>query len=220
MKGRIIKLSRLCCLLLMIVTPAVCADWTGISASIDEIESDWIFENNQRSANTTRLNLQFEERTHSGLGVGANIGRLTTRISNVNGPRNTVKFDASYFGIYLRYPLQLGEYFTLHSKFGYQFHSGSGTDNDTNDDEIEWREVGFEIGLSGRFENFRITPFMLYSDVDGDISDDMGTDSFENEENVSAGLSLDLFLDPTSFVRLRFTSGEQDSTALVFAREF
>jgi len=204
----------------MIVTPVVYADWTGVSASIDEIESDWVFENSLRSANTTRLNLQFEERTRSGLGVGANLGRLTTRISNVDGPRDTVKFDASYFGVYLRYPIQLGEHFSLHSKFGYQFHSGSGIDNDTNDDEIEWREVDFEIGFSGRFENFRITPFALYSDVDGDISDDTGTNSFENDDNVSAGLSLDIFLDSTSFVRLRFTSGEQDSAALIFAREF
>ena len=200
--------------------PTAHADWTGISASVDEIESDWIFENNKRSADTTRLNLQFEERTRAGLGVGANIGRLTTRISNVSGPRDTVKFDASYFGVYLRYPIQLGEYFTLQSRLGYQYHSGSGTDSDTTDDEIEWREVDLEIGLSGRFANLRITPFAVYSDIDGDISDDTGTNSFENDEDVSAGLSLDIFLDPTSFVRLRFTSGEQDSAALIFAREF
>ena len=200
--------------------PAAHADWTGLSASVDEIDSDWIFENNKRSTNITRLNLQFEERTSAGLSVGANIGRLTTRISNINGPRNTVKFDASYFGIYLRYPVQLGEYFSLHSKLGYQYHSGSETGNDDDDDEIEWREVDFEVGLSGRFGSFRITPFAVYSDVDGDISGDAGTDSFENDEDVSAGLSLDIFLDPTSFVRLRLTSGEQDSAALIFAREF
>jgi len=221
-KGRIIKLSRLCCLLSIFVLPVAHADWTGLSASIEEIDSDWVFENDKRSTSTTRLNLHFEERTSAGLSVGANIGRLTTRISNINGPRNTVKFDASYFGVYLRYPVQLSEHFSLYSKLGYQYHSGSETENDddVDDDEIEWREVGFEVGLSGRFGSFRLTPFVVYSDVDGDISGDTGTDSFENDEDVSAGLSLDAFLDPTSFVRLRLTSGEQDSAALIFAREF
>ena len=218
---RIIKFPRLSSfLLLLMVTPVAFSDRAGLSASIEEIESDWVFENNERSATTTRLNLQYEERTLSGLGVGANFGHLTTRVSNVSGPRDTVKFDASYFGVYLRYPIQLGEYFTLQNKLGYQYHSGSGNEEDVKDDDIDWREVDVELGLSGRFGNFRVTPFARFSDVDGDISDDTGTNSFENEENVSTGLSLDIFLDPTSFVRFRFTSGGQDSASLFFAREF
>jgi len=63
-------------------------------------------------------------------------------------------------------------------------------------------------------------PFAIYSDVDGDISGDSGTNSFESDEEFSAGVNLDLFLDPTSFVRLRLTTGDYDSASLVFAREF
>ena len=216
-------LSPLAFVFLSLATPIVNAAWTGISVSIEELESDWIFENNDRNANLTRLNMNFEEKAASELRVGANIGRMTTRISNNDGPRNTKKFDASYFGVYIRYPLSLGDHFTLQNKLTYQYHSGSetiGDNDDDSEDEIDWREISYELGLSAMFSSLRLTPFAIYSDVDGDISGDSGTNSFESDEEISAGLNVDFFLDPTSFVRLRFTTGDYDSASLVFAREF
>ncbi|MCP4493560.1 MAG: hypothetical protein GY820_40595 [Gammaproteobacteria bacterium] len=195
------------------------ADWAGLSASITEIESVWMLENSERNANITRLNLHLEERTSYGLGVGANLGQLTARLSNINSPLNTVKFDANYFGVYLRYPVQLGEHFALQGRLGYQYHSGTQYDTDAGD-TIAWREVDFELGLASSFDIVRITPFIVYSDVSGDISSDTGTDTFSSGEAFSAGLSLDLFVEPTGFVRLRLTRGEQDAIAVVFAREY
>ena len=221
---KIPPLNAFCCLafvFLSLAIPVVSADWSGISVSIEEFESDWIFENNDRNADLTRLNLSFEEKTASELRVGANIGRMTTRLSNNEGPRNTQKFDASYFGIYIRYPLSLGDHFSLQNKLAYHYHSGSETISDVDsEDEIDWREVSYEIGLSAVIGSLRLTPFAVYSDVDGDISGDSGTDSFESDDEISAGVNVDLFLDPTSFVRLRFTTGDHDSASLVFAREF
>ncbi len=199
--------------------PNVHAAWSGISASINEIESIWLFENSERNASISRFNMHLEERTSYGLGVGANLGQSTTRLSNISGPRNTVKFDASYFGVYLRYPMQLGEHFSLQSRLGYQYNSGTQYDSD-DEDTIEWREIDFELSFAVRFGNARVTPFVVYSNVSGDISGDAGTDAFENDKDVSAGLSLDLFVEPTGFVRLRLTRGEQDAAALIFAREF
>ena len=203
---------------------SVNAAWTGISLSIDEIESDWLFETSQRVSDTTRLNLHFEEKTASGIGVGANIGRLTTRISNAIGPRNTEKFDASYVGLYLRYPLAFGEHFVLHNKLEFQFHSGFSTEITTTDvtssDQIAWRDASYQIGLSARMAGFRIMPFAVVSGVSGDIERENSTDTFENETTLSSGLSIDLFVDPTSFVQFKFTSGGNESFSLRFAREF
>ena len=222
MKVRSAKLlAPLTCVFLLFAATTLKADWSGISASIEELESDWIFENNGRSARVSRLNLNFEEKTSGGLRVGANLGRLSARISNNDGPRETQKFDASYFGVYLRYPVPLGDHFALQSKLTYQYHSGSESSVDDEEDaEIDWREISFELGLSAKLANLRITPFAIYSDVSGDISGNTGTDSFESDAETSGGVSIDIFLEPTSFIRLRLTAGDYDSASLIFAREF
>lgn len=206
-------------MLLVLVIQTANAAWTGISFSIDEIKSDWLFENSRRVSDTTRLNLHVEEKTRNGIGIGANIGRLTTRISNTSGPKNTEKFDASYVGVYVRYPLPIGEYFALHNQLGYQFHSGS-TNEEISTDQIEWRDINYQIGLSAKFGNLRVMPFATISDVSGDIDRDASTDTFENQEEVTTGLSLDMFLDPTSFVRFKFAGSGDEIFSLRFAREF
>jgi len=222
MKVHLVKLlASLACFFILLASSAVRADWSGISASIEEFENNWIFENNSRSARVSKLNLNFEEKTGGKLRVGANLGRLSARISNNESPRNTQKFDASYVGIYLRYPVPMGDYFALQSKLTYQYNTGteSRIDNMAGA-EIDWREISFELGLSAKLANLRITPFALYSDVSGDIIDDSGTDSFESDKAISGGVSIDLFLEPTSFIRLRLVSGDTDSASLIFAREF
>ncbi len=190
-----------------------------MSLSIDEIEDDWVFENNTRLADITRLNLHFEERTANGMLVGANIGRLTTRISNKTGEKDTEKFDAGYVGIYLGYPISLGNHFRIHNRFGYLYHSGSGTTL-LNDDRISWREASFMLGISYRFKDIRIMPFAVANDISGDIEREADTDTFENDEALSTGMGVDLFVDSTSFVRLQFSSGSGQSFSLRFAREF
>lgn len=199
--------------------PPANAEWSGVSVSISEVDSDWLFENTRRNAVISRLDLQFEEKTSSGLGVGVNIGQATTRISNHSGPRDTIKFDGRYFGIYLRHSIPMGEILSLQSKLTYQYHSAVQIDSDISN-EIETREIGVELGLSGRIGNLRITPFVIYRDVRGDISGDPGTEVFENEASASTGINFDLFVEHDGYIRLRLTSGEQESVSLSFARGF
>ena len=206
-------------LFLVLVLPAANASWSGISLSIDEIKNDWVFENNTRVVDTTRLNLQFEEKTANGMLVGANIGRLTTRISNKTGARDTEKFDASYLGIYLGYPVSLSKQFSIHNQLGYQYHSGSRYTL-LNDDRITWRDASFMIGMSYRFKDVRIMPFAVVNDISGDLEREAGTDTFENDERLSTGVSVDVFVDSSSFVRLQLSSGSGQSFSLRFAREF
>ncbi|MCP4432612.1 MAG: hypothetical protein GY806_16690 [Gammaproteobacteria bacterium] len=203
----------------MPILPVAEAAWTGISLSIDEIENDWAFADNIRLADTTRLNLHFEEKTRNGIHVGANIGQLTTRIRNKSGPADTEKFDASHIGIYLGYPVSLGEHFVIHNQMGYQFHSGSSS-APTTDEQISWREASYLFGISYRFSDLRIMPFLVASDISGDLERADETDTFENDEAISTGLSFDIFVDSTSFVRLKFSSGTGQSFSLRFAREF
>ena len=62
--------------------------------------------------------------------------------------------------------------------------------------------------------------FAIYSDVSGDISGDTGTEIFENEESVSSGISFDIFVERDGYIRLRLTSGDQESASFSFARGF
>lgn len=218
-RNRVIKIFSLSALLVALAFPAANAAWSGLSLSIDEIEDDWVFENAIRIADTTRLNLHFEEKTRNGMLVGANIGRLTTRISNKTGLRDTEKFNASYIGIYLGYPVLLSENSAIHNQLGYQYHSGSGATL-LNEDNITWRDASFLIGVSYRFKDIRIMPFAVVSDISGDLEGEAGTDTFENDEALSTGVSFDLFVDSSSFVRLKFSSGSGQSFSLRFAREF
>lgn len=218
-RNRGIKTLCLTALLLALVLQAAHAAWSGMSLSIDEVENDWVFENNTRLADTTRLNLHFEEKTRNGMLVGANIGRLTTRISNKTGARDTVKFDAGYIGIYLGYPVSLSEHFVIHNQFGYQYHSGSGSTL-LNDDSITWRDASLMAGISYRFKDIRIMPFAAASDISGDLEREEGTDTFKNDEALSTGVSVDLFVDSSSFVRLQYSHGSGQSFSLRFAREF
>lgn len=216
---RTIKIFSFIALLLVLAVSTAEANWSGISLSIEEIEDDWVFENDTRLSDTTRVNLHFEERTSNGMLVGANIGRLATRISNKTGEKNTEKFDAGYIGIYIGYPILLGDQFRIHNRFGYQYHSGSGSTLE-NDDRITWRDASFMVGLSYRYRDIRIMPFAVVSDISGDLEREAtGTVTFENDETLSTGLSLDLFVDSTSFIRLQLSRGSGTSFSLRFARE-
>lgn len=206
-------------LLTALLMPNVEAAWSGMSLSIDELEDDWKFENEIRLSDTTRLNLHFEEKTVNGILVGANIGRLTTRISNKSGPANTEKFDASFIGLYLGYPFYLSEQLILHNRLGYQYHSGSRSVS-TEEDKISWREASYLLGLSYRVSDLRIMPFITVSDISGDLERELNTDTFENDESISTGISLDLFVDPTSFIRLQYSQGSGHSFSIRFAREY
>jgi hypothetical protein len=58
------------------------------------------------------------------------------------------------------------------------------------------------------------------NDISGDLEREAGTETFENDERLSTGVSVDVFVDSSSFVRLQFSSGSGQSFSLRFAREF
>lgn len=194
------------------------ADWTGVNVSLGETSSDWKFANDTRDARVARVVLQIEEKSETELRVGVSLGHMSLRVA-ADTPVNTNKFDAQYIGVYLRQPIRLSEMFSLHGLFSYQYNSGR--DNNLPDAvEIDWSEAQFELGLSAMFANIRVMPFAVYSHVDGDISDDNGTQIFELEESVSSGIRFDIFVEKTAFVRLAFQSGANAGGFLSFARQY
>ena len=202
-----------------VISTNAMAQWTGVSVSIEDYSAGWAFQTGQHTSDINRLILNLEEKTANDLRVGVNIGLISLRISENVSPGNTRKFNVSSLGLYLRLPLRLGEIFSLQGQFSYRFNSGSDS-IDIDSSQIEWYETRLELGFSGQWQTLRLTPFIAYQIVDGDITDSKGTELFETNEKISSGIRIDFFVDPTAYIRFQVSSGARKGIYLVFAREY
>lgn len=205
-------------LLLLFFSGFAKADWTGVAFEIGDTKSDWDFSQGTRETKITSISLQIEERTASGLSVGAGIGYLSIRVGGKDNVESQ-KFDGENLEIYLRQDLSVSESFSLQALLNYGFYNGR--ENVSSDrDEIDWNQLGFEVGASFRHANLRITPFASYTDIDGDISGDEPTRVFSLEDPAGYGLRFDYFVETTAFLRLQFQSGSHTGGYLTFVRRY
>ena len=56
------------------------AEWTGVSMTFGNYDSDWAFSGETREARISEIDFRIEERTQSGLAFGAIIGYMDTLI--------------------------------------------------------------------------------------------------------------------------------------------
>ena len=209
-----------CVLLKLIIslgsTSAV-AEWTGISVDIGETTTDLQFETAQRTMRSDSLSLRIEEKTATNLRVGFNLGISNIRTANILPPDNAQKFDGGHLGFYLRYPLQLGRHMLLEGLFSYRYNSASDSNNSLQS-EIEWREARVQLSLGVKFGVLHVTPFIVYRDINGDISNDSGTEIFDSVDSKSRGISFDIFVEPTAYIRFQLSRGDEEGGYLTFAR--
>ncbi len=197
------------------------ASWTGVALEVTNYDSDWEFETDIREAQITSVDFQIEEKTSTELRVGIAIGYFDMRLVPDSGAP-TRKFDGNYLGIYLRQPLRLGEHLGLYGLFSVRYSDGneSGEQEDEDEAEIEWVDSRIELGLGYKVANFRITPFVAYQHVDGDVSDEQGTNVFDADDAQTVGVQLDYFIEQDAFMRFEFRDGGQAGAYLTFARRF
>ncbi len=193
--------------------------WTGISMELADVDSDWEFGSGMREARINRLSFAAEEKTSTALRGGFRLGIFDMR-TVADTPAETQKFDGEFLGIFLRLPVRLADRWTLHGWFGYTYHSGRESGDIEDAAGIDWSEVGAGVGISARFSNLRVMPYVAFADVDGDIQSAGGTVLFEQETTRSQGLKVDFFLDPTAYIRFEFADGGQSGGFLTFVREY
>jgi hypothetical protein len=191
---------------------------TGVALDIASYDSDWQFNSGVREARITSISFQIEEKLEAGLIVGGGIGYFDMSVRG-NSKVSAQDFDGQYLEIYLHHPFPVSERISIHGAFAYRYYSGDGNNRDERAD-IDWNEVNLQIGVGVRFAHLRITPFAAYYNIDGDISDDRSTGSFENDDSVSQGVSLDYFVDDTAFIRLEVRSGYQAGGRISFERRY
>ena len=205
-------------LLLLCGSGAVRADWTGVAFEIGDLDADWEFDSGRRAAKSNSLRIEIEERAPTGLTVGGGIGYLSMRVDG-DATADRIKFEAENLEIYLRQDFPLTESFALQALLRYGYFTGrENTDGDRA--EIDWTELGVEFAASLRYQNLRFTPFVNYTDVDGDLSDDNGTEVFELEDPLSYGLRFDIFTERTAFVGIRLQAGSQSGGYISFVRRY
>lgn len=196
------------------------ADWTGVSVEIANLESDWKFDSAVREAQIDSIDLRIEEKTLTGLSVGFGIGYFSMRLLG-DGVTDSSKFDGEYLSIYLRQHIPVSKAFSLFGAMSYRYNTGNENKDDIDERaDIDWSETNFQVGASARIANFRISPFVAYYDIDGDVSDDNGTGAFEMDDPASHGIRFDYYLEDTAFIRLVFQSGGQSGGYLTFARRY
>lgn len=201
------------------ISTAVRAEWTGISVNIEDYSTTWQFQTLQRTIDINQWNFNLEEKTTSALRVGLSIGQSRIRISDNISPTNTQKFHANLLGIYLRLPLSLSDNFSVQGRLSYRINSGRDS-NVIDPSEIEWYETEAELGLSGQWQSVRLTPFVAYRNIDGDITDSSGIELFDPVDEISSGIRFDYYIDPTAYIRFQLTIGANEGGYLVFAREY
>ena len=205
-------------LLLLLQAGGAAAEWTGVSMTFGRYDSDWAFSGETRTAKISEIDFRIEERTASGLAVGARLGYMDLR---VDGGRDSdsQKFDGGFLGIYLRQDYNLSDALSLHGQLDLSYHNGDESGSSDDKAEIDWTQVGFEIGLGFQAENWRIMPFLRAADVDGDISNG-GTRTFELDQNESAGIRFDIFTEQTAFIRIEVVTGADEGGYITFVRRY
>jgi hypothetical protein len=196
------------------------AEWTGVAFEIGDMDSDWKFADDTRVAKSNSLRMSIEERTSSGLAVGGAISYLSILVDGGDAT-DSIDFEAENPEVYLRQDYVLSESFELHGRFSYGYYNGrENTSSDRAD--INWSEVKLEFGASFRHDNLRITPFVSYADVDGDISGGSvpSTLVFELEDPTSYGVQLDIFVERTAFIGIRAQTGSQSGGYISFVRRY
>ena len=196
------------------------AEWTGIHMELGDIDYQWEFDNDEREAQISKISFSVEEKTTAGLRIGIVFGYLDMRVV-ADTPAASEKFDGNYLSLYLRQPYQLSDHLSLHGAFTYSYHTGDESgDEDDEQSTYDWSEASFRLGFGLRYGNLRVLPYVEYTDIDGDISGDNGTETFSVEEPQSQGIRFDYFIDDSAFIRLEFIDGGQDGGYLTFARRF
>ncbi len=208
----------LAALLLFTCPSPAAAFWTGVEVSIANVDADWEFDAETREAQTSLISFQVEEKTETGLRVGISLGYFDTRLV-ADDPSPTLKFDGHFVGLYLNRLVDIGEHVELYGQFDLSYHSGQDSLVEERFD-IDWTEVGVEFGASLRFAHYRVTPYVVYTDIDGDISDLADVDLFERDDPVSGGIHFDYFVEPTAFVRLSLQGGGNVGGYLNFVRRY
>lgn len=214
------RIRLLCTSILFFFVPVVGhAWWTGIAAFADQQESDWAFSAQTRIADSFRYGLRIEEKTSPGLRLGMGIGQFHLRLKALSNIPTIDKYDGEFVLFYMRWPFNLSDRLSLHTRFDYLYHSGRQSEN-SSDNEIDWIETAFSAGLRMNLGTVSLQPYVRFRSIDGDLTRDATVQLFDDAQVNSYGIKLDIHVEPTAYVRLHASFNATESLGVSFVREY
>ncbi len=202
-------------LLCLITLPA--SAWSGISAFLENAESNWSFTPDEQGSDIVFYGLQIEDRTDSPLRVGVSAGQFELRLLP-SQLQVAQRYSGKFISFYLRLPQPLNEQISLHTRLHYQYHQGERSLQAS--EQISWGETGLQLGLALELGRFSLQPFAYWRSVDGDITTPVQTRLFQQSDSSGYGLKLDYSVEPSAFIRLTATAGARQMTAIHFVRQY
>jgi len=208
-----------CALLVLLGGPALADEQTtGVALKFASLKSDWKFSDGTRDTKLNSLILSLEQRATAGLTVGGSIGYHNLWIDDKGGG-NSTSFDVQNIEIYLRQEHALSESITLQGLLSFAWYTGDQNDND-EDADLDWTQVGAELGANFRQANWGITPFVSYTYLDGDTSGLEDGGDFKLKDQFGQGVRFDIYVDPTAFVGIELRMGSQTGGFLNFVKRY
>jgi hypothetical protein len=204
---------------LLLAPGLAAADPTGIRAYFSENDVDWNFDDGKREASISEFSFQIEERLDGDTRLGFGFGYMNVSLRSDDDSIDTRRFDAQYLDLFLRQPFTLNDHLEVSTHFNYRYNTGK-DDNEEDPANIDWSEAGFEIGLGMRVSRLRVTPYVAYHYVNGDVDADSGSEAFDLEDNTSHGVRIDLYVEKTAYVGVALERGDYSRLYFTFAREY
>jgi len=193
--------------------------WSGITATVGEYDEVWRIGGVARPVTLGRYGLAVEDRTAVGLRLGLAVGEFALRIEN----RDAAQFDdyvGQYVDLRLRWPLELGSVLSVHGDFAYSWQSGIPSAEGGDTDGIDWSRTRFGLGLQLRLGVIGLRPFFEWRSLEGGADVAGARQLFENDSRTSAGLVVDIEVEPSGFVRFTWLGEGRTGLMLSFVRAY
>jgi hypothetical protein len=211
--------GAICALLVLLVGHGYASEeTTGVALKFASLKSDWKFSDGTRNTKLNSLILTLEQQATTSLTAGGSIGYHNLWIDDQGGG-NSTSFDVQNIEIYLRQGYSLSDSITLQGLLSFAWYTGSANDNDDNAD-LDWTQVGLELGVNYRHGNLGFTPYVSYTNLDGDTSGLENGGGFELKDQFGQGVRFDIYVDSTSFVGIELKMGAQTGGYLSFVKRY
>lgn len=188
------------------------AGWSGVSFTLGDQTIPIQSTNNLDSLTPFILRLAVEDKTAQGLRIGISIAKVGLDLETTNLNNDT---SSEAIALFFYYPYEFNEHLGLTGSLSIERVSAS--QENANDETIEYLSKTASLGLNIKWQNIRITPIINFINLEGDYNDPTGSNasfSFSHQHSQFTSLNIDYFVEESSFVRFN-TSEHSDGTFII-----
>lgn len=177
-----------------------------------------LLEQQSREMDTDYYGLRVEDKTTNGIRIGALGGEFSSLLHRLEVPSEVSRFNGQFLGLYLRWPVKLNQFVSIHSQIEYRYQTAE--DNETESRKLTLNSSRAEAGLRLNVGYLAVMPFVELLSEQGDISQPGDNIFIENDVRSGYGLAVDVLFDATSYIRFVAIDQPQQRYSVSFVRDF